>query len=357
MHTHTSAYWPTQKKTQKKSQAQSGSLSEAEEDDRPLLPKRKPRLLVEDDNEQNDNVDFIPTGQTAGRRGTQRNQVRDNQATLGTSTQRTRRAGSVASDTYDIQPARSDTSKTVTSKTAPKATAARGRKKQLLEDNETTIDWGSAPSIARGKNSFASTGTATLDDDPSSTTRKGTQKRKALAVNVDDDEGVGQPFFSRTFQCLSINRVLGTLGRGEDVDAQNACLCWNSTGPQLTNDCEVLLSINALVTTTGFVYIPASWLISKLQQRVRSINLLINSFRVFISHNFSSIVAVFISAFFKKNASNDRFRSQIVYRSFITSLLVEDQTSRFKAQRPVCNPAPCGVVISVQDDLSYLAMK
>ncbi|KIR51047.1 hypothetical protein I315_06507 [Cryptococcus gattii Ru294] len=182
-------YWPTQKKTQKKSQAQSGSLSEAEEDDRPLLPKRKPRLLVEDDNEQNDNVDFIPTGQTAGRRGTQRNQVRDNQATLGTSTQRTRRAGSVASDTYDIQPARSDTSKTVTSKTAPKATAARGRKKQLLEDNETTIDWGSAPSIARGKNSFASTGTATLDDDPSSTTRKGTQKRKALAVNVDDDEG------------------------------------------------------------------------------------------------------------------------------------------------------------------------
>lgn len=279
MHTHTSAYWPTQKKTQKKSQAQSGSLSEAEEDDRPLLPKRKPRLLVEDDNEQNDNVDFIPTGQTAGRRGTQRNQVRDNQATLGTSTQRTRRAGSVASDTYDIQPARSDTSKTVTSKTAPKATAARGRKKQLLEDNETTIDWGSAPSIARGKNSFASTGTATLDDDPSSTTRKGTQKRKALAVNVDDDEGVGQPFFSRTFQCLSINRVLGTLGRGEDVDAQNACLCWNSTGPQLTNDCEVLLSINALVTTTGFVYIPASWLISKLQQRVRSINLLINSFQ------------------------------------------------------------------------------
>lgn len=176
---------------------QSGSLSEAEEDDRPLLPKRKPRLLVEDDNEQDGDVDFIPTGQTAGRRGTQRNQVRDKQATLGTFTQRTRRGGSVTSDTYDIQPARSDTSKTVTSKAAPKATATRRRKK-LVEDNDTTIDWGSAPNTAKGgKNSFASSGTATLDDDPSSTARKGTQKRKALAVNVDDDEGVGQPFFHR----------------------------------------------------------------------------------------------------------------------------------------------------------------
>lgn len=222
---------------------QSGSLSEAEEDDRPLLPKRKPRLLVEDDNEQDGDVDFIPTGQTAGRRGTQRYQVRDKQATLGTFTQRTRRGGSVTSDTYDIQPARSDTSKTVTSKTAPKATATRRRKK-LVEDNDTTIDWGSAPNTAKGgKNSFASSGTATLDDDPSSTARKGTQKRKALAVNVDDDEGVGQPFFSSTFKCLFANRVSGTLGRDEDVDAQNACSCWKSTGPRPTNDCAVLLSI------------------------------------------------------------------------------------------------------------------
>lgn len=170
--------------------------------------------------------------------------MRDNPATLGIFTQRTRRGGSVASDTYDIQPARSDTSKTMTNKTAPKATAAKGRKKQLVEDNDTTIDWGSAPSTAKGgKNSFASSGTATLDDDPSSTARKGTQKRKALTVHVDDDEGVGQPFSSWTLKGLFVNRVSVTLGRDEDVDAQNACSCWNNTGRRLINDCAVPLSI------------------------------------------------------------------------------------------------------------------
>ncbi|OXG35199.1 hypothetical protein C367_00434 [Cryptococcus neoformans Ze90-1] len=183
-------YWPTQKKTQKKSQTQSGSLSDPEEDDRPLLPKHKPRLLVEDDNEDDGNMEFMATGQTAaGRRGTQRNQVGDNRITLGTSTQRPRRGESIASDMYDNQPARSGTSKAANSKAATKATAAKGRNKLLIEDNDTTIDRGSAPSTTKGgKNSFESSGTATLDDDRSSTARKSTQKRKALTVNVDDDE-------------------------------------------------------------------------------------------------------------------------------------------------------------------------
>lgn len=184
-------YWPTQKKTQKKSQAQSGSLSDPEEDDRPLLPRHKPRLLVEDDNEGDGDVKFMATGQAAaGRRGTQRNQIRDNRVTLGTSAQRTKGGESVASDTYDDQAARSDVSKTTHSKAATKATAARGRNKLLVEDNDTTIDWASSPSTAKGgKSSFESSGTATLDENPSSTARKGTQKRKALAVDVDDDEG------------------------------------------------------------------------------------------------------------------------------------------------------------------------
>lgn len=168
-------------------------------------------------------MEFMATGQTAaGRRGTQRNQVGDNRITLGTSTQRSRRGESIASDMYDNQPARSGTSKAANSKAATKATAARGRNKLLIEDNDTTIDWGSAPSTAKGgKNSFESSGTATLDDDRSSTARKSTQKRKALTVNVDDDEDVGlNRFFRGGFQCLSINRDLETLGRGEDVDAR-----------------------------------------------------------------------------------------------------------------------------------------
>lgn len=219
-----SAYWPTQKKTQKKSQAQSGSLSDPEEDDRPLLPRHKPRLLVEDDNEGDGDVEFMATGQSAaGRRGTQRNQIRDNRVTLGTSAQRTKGGErSLASDTYDDHAARSGISKTTHSKAATKATATRGRNKLLVEDNDTTIDWASSPSTAKGgKSSFESSGTATLDENPSSTAKKGTQKRKALAVDVDDDEGVSlNRCYSGRSGAYSINRDLETLGRGEDVDAQ-----------------------------------------------------------------------------------------------------------------------------------------
>lgn len=190
-------------------------------------------------------MEFMATGQTAaGRRGTQRNQVGDNRITLGTSTQRSRRGESIASDMYHNQPARSGTSKAANSKAATKATAARGRNKLLIEDNDTTFDWGSAPSNAKGgKNSFESSGTATLDDDRSSTARKSTQKRKALTVNVDDDEDVGLNRFFEDVSSAYPSTGIWKLWEEAKTLMLDACSCCNNTGPQSVHDCAVLLSI------------------------------------------------------------------------------------------------------------------
>ncbi|WVO16047.1 hypothetical protein L204_103712 [Cryptococcus depauperatus] len=204
------SYWPTQT-SQKQNQGPIVEDEEEEEDDLPLLPKTNKRRLLEYKNDDDD-VSVMCSARTMG---TATRELAEVQATSGLQkaacNNQNGQEDTIFSMGSQMPPINLKTNGNNASLQVNKTTNRR-RKKLVNDENEDTIHsnfliptLSKSTRIVEGRDvdtSIEPFGTATLDNCSRSTTgRNSTQKRKALVVNVDDDEGGFGGFKRRRKPC------------------------------------------------------------------------------------------------------------------------------------------------------------
>ncbi|WVQ64386.1 uncharacterized protein L199_002551 [Kwoniella botswanensis] len=219
-------YWPTQTINPSRGRGQATQV-EDEDEDMPLLPRSRKRLLGTQVTQEDDEDPPLTS------RSRQRSRVPDTQPSQTqtprvTTTQSRTRASSVLSEAESVATNVSASTPTRTRSTRNTMTGGRGTKKQptVVEDSDEEIDegldWGTSTgtrtktrsnknaTATQGKNSATGTGTRTLegDDTPSTSTGRrrttaaqaGTQasqfgRRRLLPADDDDDiafKGLGK---------------------------------------------------------------------------------------------------------------------------------------------------------------------